>query len=492
MALTTEEEAKLRTIITAYDNGQAINELPEADASVQDKVIEVYDVKTGQSEQMRVKDAVDMSNSPYFARIWDEGNGSPKAVTWTGNVEYGRHIEDILGLGNYLIKNDHSRRKLDKTTSYRFANGEVAKLDGSMGHVQWAWGKVFYLSMWRQGKLFGLGYSDRPIPGRMNYRIPVGSVSMSGHAAMDRQTNTLVSFFNEDPRYRGGDNQSSYDGTYKTLLGRAVTSITAEAARTAARKNGVGWMSSSMRHSTVIKCLFEITFGTRDAQAPYNPELDKDGLRQGGLGMGVTNWEWGAWSTHNGNRPFLPMDVGADKGDFLGVINYEVKNAEGGTVYTAPIPSFFGLKNLHGYLWRLPDDEFVRVNADTSTTHLVAPSVYGSWTIGVEEGMVALSTSPTKCDSYIMQVSYDHLENFPTRVGASSSTGHCDKFWNTSGATSGFRLLLRGCSADHGVNSGPSDVYVSVAVSSSSVHIGALLCEVTEDWPLDPVFAEVA
>lgn len=338
--------------------------------------------------------------------------------------------------------------------------------------------------------MFFQGYSDRPIPGRMNYRIPIGSVSMSGHAAMDRQTNTLVSFFNEDPRYRGGDNQSSYDGTYKTLLGRAVTSITAETARAAARRNGVGWMSSSMRHSTVIKCLFEITFGTRDVQAPYNPELDKDGLRQGGLGMGVS--EMPDWGGFNGYRPFLPMDVGADKGDFLGIINYEVKNAEGATVYTAPIPSFFGLKNLHAYLWRLPDDEFVKVNEDTSTTHLVAPSVYGDWTIGNETGMVALSTSPTKCDSYILQVSYDHLENFPTRVGASSSTGHCDKFWNTSGATSGFRLLLRGCFASYGAQSGLSVVSVYNDVSYSDVSIGALLCEVTEDWPIEPVFAEAA
>ena len=33
MALTAEEEAKVKKIITAYDNGKRLNELPVADSS---------------------------------------------------------------------------------------------------------------------------------------------------------------------------------------------------------------------------------------------------------------------------------------------------------------------------------------------------------------------------------------------------------------------------------------------------------------------------
>ncbi|MFR7466634.1 MAG: hypothetical protein ACLUVG_20740 [Phocaeicola vulgatus] len=33
MALTTEEEAKVKKIVTAYDNGKRLNELPVADSS---------------------------------------------------------------------------------------------------------------------------------------------------------------------------------------------------------------------------------------------------------------------------------------------------------------------------------------------------------------------------------------------------------------------------------------------------------------------------
>ena len=187
------------------------------------------------------------------------------------------------------------------------------------------------------------------------------------------------------------------------------------------------------------------------------------------------------------------MSAGIELGDSCGISNYEVIGSDGSVVYTAPIPVFFGLKNLHGYLWRLQDDEFAKVNADTSVTHLVAPSIYGTWTCGVETGMVAYSTSPTQVNGgYIKRVSYDHLELFPTEVGGSASTWHCDAFWNNSGLTSGFRLVLRGCYAHYGSRSGVFDVSVYSAVSDSHADLGSPLCEAEEEWSVEPVYAEAA
>ena len=320
----------------------------------------------------------------------------------------------------------------------------------------------------------------------------MGSLSAHGFASIDRSSGALVSYVNDDIRYRGGDNESSYDETYRTLCGTCVSRMTAEAFRAAARKNGTGWLCGTMRHSAVVKILFEIIFGTRDMQAAYNPAKDSDGLYQGGLGNGVTDWTWSAWTTHNGNRPFLPTRVGIELGDSCGVSNYELKGAEGDTVYTAPVPVFFGLKNPHGYLWRQQDDEFVRANEDTTMTHLVAPSIYGSWTIGVETGMKAYSTSPAQGEGYIKTLSYDHLEIFATQLGGSASTWHCDYFWNTSGAVSVFRLVLRGCAAYDGAHSGSSDVHVNLAVSDAHMNWGSSLCEAEEEWPVEPVYAEGA
>ena len=492
MAFTTEEETKLRAIISAFEGGQQIDDLPLSDSTVLDKEIEVFDKKTGASGRMSVRDAVNMTNSPYCGRCWNLDYSTPAAATWVGSLDMLRNLPDILGLGCYLVKNDHSRRKLDPTNHYRFSNGETAKLDGSMGHYQWGWGKKFYIAFYTIGRLFHEVVSLSPIPGQYNYCIPVGSMSAHGFASIDRTSGALVSYINNDAQYRGGDNNTSYDNTYRSLCGKCVTNMSDEAMRAAARKNGTGWLCGTMRHNAVVKVLFEIIFGTRNMQAAYNSTKDSDGLYQGGLGAGVTNWSWSAWGDHNGYRPFLPTDVGVELGDSCGISNYELKGSDDTTVYTAPVPVFFGLKNPHGYLWRHQDDEFVRVNADTTMTHLVAPSIYGTWTIGVETGMKAYSTSPAKGEGYIKALSYDNLEIFPTQLGGSESTYHCDYFWNTSGAVSGFRLVLRGCAAGDGARSGPAGVNVHNAVSNADVYLGSPLCEAEEEWSVEPVYADVA
>ncbi|MBR1463443.1 MAG: hypothetical protein IJ604_08760 [Prevotella sp.] len=492
MAFTDAEETKLRAIMTAFDTGEQVDDLPLGSNDVQDKSIEVFNSRTGESERMPLREAVTMASAPYFERVWNTAVSTPKAATWGGSLSMGQNLPDILKLGCYLVKNDHSRRKLDPTNHYRFANGETAKLDGSMGHYQWGWGVKWYVAFWLAGGLFHEAISLTPIPGQYNYVIPVGSLSAHGFASLERDTQTLVSYINDDPNYRGGQNHSDRDGTYRSELGMAVTGMTCENMRKAARKNGTGWLCGTMRHNAAVKILFEVIFGTRNIQDAFNAARDSDGLYQGGLGNGVSTWNGTAWNNHNGYNPFLPTSVGVELGDSCGVVNYEVKGEDGATIYTAPVPVFFGLKNAFAYLWRHQDDEFGKVNEDTSITHLVAPSIYGTWTIGVETGMVAYSTSPTQGSSYIKVLSYDNLEIWPTETGGSASTYHCDYFWNISGATSGFRLVLRGCHASNGAYAGSAVVYVLNAVSYSYAYIGSPLCEAEEEWPVEPVYAQAA
>lgn len=68
------------------------------------------------------------------------------------------------------------------------------------------------------------------------------------------------------------------------------------------------------------------------------------------------------------------------------------------------------------------DDEFCQVNSDKTMTHLVAPSIYGSWTIGNATGMKTLSKSPGGGEGFIKTLSMEHLENFCTQIGATEST----------------------------------------------------------------------
>ena len=106
--------------------------------------------------------------------------------------------------------------------------------------------------------------------------------------------------------------------------------------------------------------------------------------------------------------------------------------------------------------------------------------------------MRALSKSPGGGEGYIKTLSMEHLENFCTQIGATESTYSTCYFWNTSGATSGFRLCLRGGSARLGGQCGLSTLYVHYAVSDSYVSYGAALCEAASEWSIEPVYYEAA
>jgi hypothetical protein len=77
MALTSEEESKLKAIIAAFDGGQQVDDLPQSDMSATDKIVEVFDKKSGRSEQMSLKSAVQMGQHPWCGRVWNLDNATP-------------------------------------------------------------------------------------------------------------------------------------------------------------------------------------------------------------------------------------------------------------------------------------------------------------------------------------------------------------------------------------------------------------------------------
>ena len=97
MALTSEEEAKVKAIIAAFDGAQQVADLPAADTSSTDKQIEVYDRKTGTAQQMSLKDAVDMGQNLWCGRVWNLDNATPQAATYVGSLELLRELPIQLG-----------------------------------------------------------------------------------------------------------------------------------------------------------------------------------------------------------------------------------------------------------------------------------------------------------------------------------------------------------------------------------------------------------
>ena len=105
--------------------------------------------------------------------------------------------------------------------------------------------------------------------------------------------------------------------------------------------------------------------------------------------------------------------------------------------------------------------------------------------------MVLKSTSPI-ASGFIVKMSYENLEMWPTQSGGTESTYQSDYFYNNGGVTSGFRAVFRGADADHGGHAGVGAVNVDNAPTHASASSGSPLCDFAEEFSLEPEYYAVA
>ena len=487
MAITEQEEVKLRAIIQAYDNGVTINQLPLADSNNPSKyVIEGVSKDTGESVQIPFADAVSIVNKRIAIRRWKRNLSTPVGEAY-GNLDFLRELPSILGLGCYLVSTDRSRRKLDPTNHYRFSDGSPAALDGSMGDYMFCWNAHYY-AWWVDSTYYYEAISLTPIPGRLNYYIPAGGTSALGAGVIDRTTNTLVSVVSNDVKYRGGSNDANKDDKYNTFLGRVATNLPAATFGTYARKKGEGWESGWFVSNTVVGYIYRIIMGTRHPQSGLNPSKDSNGLYQGGTGIGVTDaGSW--WQTDFGYYPFLPTSAGIELGDAVGVSDFDVIGADGTKKQTVHIPCFFGLKNFYGHIGLIERGALMNKLSDGSADYYVSPSLYSEFNINSIEGLIKAAKCPANSPAgwkYITEMSMQNLCSAPTVATGTSETYYADGWYNDN-ATSGLRCPFRRGYANDGTYAGLAYLTGNNAVSYANVSWSSPLCYFAEDVSPVPV-----
>lgn len=430
-------------------------------------------------------------NLPWFGRKWPKGNSSPVGSP-VGDFDLGQVLAKQLGLGGYLVQNDHSRTKLSATNHNLLENGGAADLTGAAGHYQWGWNVPMYYQKYEDDNFVYETISlGGPRKGFWNNYIPIGSRSCAGYATMDRTNTKLVSYVNDTAQYRGGNNDSTLDAAYNSQLCKPATNMAISAFRTAARKNGTLWFANERVMQFVTAMLKRIIFGNRNIQAAFNATLDANGLRQGGTGQGIdmpTNWD--------GNfhyYPYIRLDVGISDGDKTGLISTTI--TENGSQKTIDnIPSFYGLKNDYKYLACMSENMLLQCNADKSQSLFVADMVDGS-NMNLEsvsglrmiaKGPVAASAGWQYAKDYVLK----NLAFFPSdELGGSSSTYYCDGYYNPA-ATSGLRGAGLLGAAHYGDNAGSLCLAGNLAPSAAAAYWGAFLCEWAEEFTTQPFWCK--
>lgn len=424
----------------------------------------------------------------YACRRWNLNLSTPVGEA-VGNIDYIRNLPSLIGLGCYLVDDAHNRRKLDPSNHYKFATGDTARLDGTMGQYMWGWRTPFYISVWVVGEYLYKAASLKPIPGRENYRIPIASKGAGNAGIMDRTNDKLCSLISTDEQYRGGAGTALATGNGSadnlSMLGYAATQMGTSTFQAKGAKRGTGWGAGWYWIETVTLILFDIIMGTRHCQASVNAAKDANGLFQGGLGAGVSAMP--DWGNFNGNYPVIPYSAGVDLADGVGVASFAVKNSAGTTVYNAQVPVFFGLKNPYGHLWVGKNLIVAKKASDGSYDFYVAKSSKAAWDYSKTDEMLfvgSLAAAAAAEWSYISRLNFQGLAGMPSECSGTASTYYADGCYRDV-ATSVFRSPLGSGLASDGGHAGLACFYGCHAPSHAGAALSSPLCETPDDF--DPV-----
>lgn len=489
MAFTSEQEQGIKDMLTAFQNGKRINDLPEVTGALKDMSVEVMD-ETGETRRMELAKAVEQAGNPIAGRYWNEANNTSTAAGYYGSLDALRQLPEKLGLGRYLVTDDRKRRKLDPFDSTRYADGTPAALDGTQGQCMWCW-NGFYANIWKEGNnLIKAVTFDKPVGNGVSIWVPAGGISWLGAGVMDRTNQKLCSLISDAEQYRGGGgaalNPASYakspaaDSPQITMLGMPATNISTTNFGNYARKRGEGWEANWFVARFVVEFLFEVIMGTENSQAAFNAEKDANGLYQGGFGTGVTDMP--DWSGYNGYYPVIPTSVALEAGDGVCLVPYslpQTDGAEGEAYKTFNVPVFFGLVGAgFGNLWQWTRG--LIMDAGDKSLVYVTPSMYADYDPNTVADKILVAECPQK-EGYIKRKSYQGLCCMPTEVGGTATTRFGDYFGTNASTSKGLRVRAAGGHAYAGTTAGASCTGAYLPATHAHANYSAPLCYFEED-----------
>lgn len=355
-------------------------------------------------------------------------------------------------------------------------NGAAADLTGATGQMETELPDM-YVRFETDGNKCRHLQSTEPLPGFHLWRKGyIGSVE----ATVQRSTTTLASVCNTDADYRGGNNDATRDGTYRTMLGMPATNISLTNFRAYARKRGsTEWNCNLYRLHKMMWWLFAVEYANFNSQADFNAALDENGYHQGGLGAGVTTWDGTSWSNYNGYYPLVPCGVTNSLGNHTGTVDYNVIGSDGSTVKTFAVPRYRGVENPFGHIWKWTDGCkcIIQSEASGGLSKFYVCDNPANFTSSGTTNYDYRGNLP-RSEGYVKALILgEDGEIMPLAVGGGSTTYFCDYFYTnipTSGESE--RGVLFGGSAAAGAGAGFVCASAYNAAARASADIGSRLC----------------
>lgn len=301
-------------------------------------------------------------------------------------------------------------------------------------------------------------------------------------------TPKAVSVVNTTEAFRGGGNRAQFDeyltteldtkDAFRSDLGKPRTNVSRANMRTYATNAGSELLCYEY-YKWIFYWNYVIEYANFNSQAAYNAELTSDGYRQGGLGLGVTDWSNSAtsWSGYNGTYPITPCGYCNDIGNFTGIKDLVIPECtatnETDTVATKTfkVPRWRGFDNPFGDIWTNLDGVVIQRTAAneissvyTTTNKEEFTDVIGSKTIAGYE---------VAQDGYIKEFDLgETAEIIPSScTGASATTYICD-YHSCNATSTELRTLLVGGGASNGGRAGLGCFHSNFGVGLAASVVG--------------------
>ena len=411
----------------------------------------------------------------YYGIEWDITVSNPKP-TRIGKMELHKELPLQNMMRNCILKDDGSvAYYLHANDSTKQDNGAAADLTGASGMMETELPDM-YVRFETDGNKCRHLQSTEPLPGFHLWRKGyIGSVE----ATVQRSTNKLASVCSTDVDYRGGNNNASYDGTYRSFLGLPATYISLNDFRTKARNRGsVEWNCNLYRLHKMLWWLFAVEYANFNSQDTFNAALDENGYHQGGLGAGVTTWD-GTWGNFNGYNPIVPCGVTNSLGNHTGTVDYNVIGSDGATLKTFAVPRYRGIENPFGHIWKWTDGCKCIIQSEASgalSKFYVCddPAKFTASGVGNYDYRGNLSRKDGFVKALILG---EDGEIMPLEVGGGSTTYFCDYFYtNIPSSGEAERGVLFGGNAYHGANAGFVSAHTYHTPTIAAASFGSRLC----------------
>ena len=404
---------------------------------------------------------------------WDITVADP-TCTRIGNPLFHKSLPIQSEYKGCVVKNGKLQYYLNPNDWSKKSNGEPSHLDGTDGDVMIRTPK-FYGKSGSNGNKRWVRISTVQIDASWT-EIPEMFISAYRITTfVDSDKGKVASVVNTTEGYRGGGNRANFDqylstDKFRTDLGKPRTDISRAAARTMANNSGQELLCYEF-YKWIFYWNYVIEYANFNSQKEFNSELTSDGYHQGGLGPGLTTWDWNQWSTYNGNYAITPCGYTNEFGNFSGVKAIQIQSTEK-TLYAN---RWRGFENPFGDIWTNLEGIVIKRDAAKANSNVYTTTDVSKY--GDDYSLFDIAGAEIAKDGYI--ITFDlgsKAEIIPSSIDGSESTYKCDYHWCAVDSVEKRTLMVGGGAVGDGVAGlGFFDSDLGVGVASAFVGFRSLV-----------------